>query len=307
VRLVVTPGMGIGPEVTARALSEVSHEVAFTLMGAATELQPALDEAGVPWTTASSACGCTGVCVVDTSSSDEPAPVAAIRLGARAVMDGEADALVTGPIHKARLRQQGFPFMGHTDMLGELCAARPVMAFTGGRLRVALVTTHLPLEAVSGAITPERVAHTVRTAHDALVDDLGITAPKLMLCGLNPHAGEGGELGDTEQRVLQPVADMLRAEGLGLTGPICAETAFMSAARGEVDMVVAMYHDQGLVPLKVVDFGRSVNWTLGLPIIRTSVDHGTADSLVGTGRADSSSMTSAIQLAMDIVRRRAGL
>ena len=303
----MTPGMGIGPEVTARALSEVSHEVAFTLMGDAAVLQPALDAAGVPWTTASSACGCTGVCVVDTSASDEPAPVAAIRLGVRAVTDGEADALVTGPIHKARLRQQGFPFMGHTDMLGELCAARPVMAFTGGRLRVALVTTHLPLEAVPGAITPERVAHTVRTAHDALVDDLGITAPKLMLCGLNPHAGEGGELGDTEQRVLQPVADMLRAEGLGLIGPICAETAFMSAARGEVDMVVAMYHDQGLVPLKVVDFGRSVNWTLGLPIIRTSVDHGTADSLVGTGRADSSSMTSAIQLAMDIVRRRAGL
>ena len=193
---------------------------------------------------------------------------------------------------------------GADDMLGEIFGHRPVMAFTGSTMRVALVTTHLPLADVPSAVTSAMVEHTVRTAHRALIDDLGLEAPRLYVCGLNPHAGEDGELGKTEKTVIAPVIERLRGEGMSVEGPICAEAAFMTAARGEVDMVVAMYHDQGLVPLKVVDFGRSVNWTLGLPIIRTSVDHGTADALVGTGNADPSSMQAAIRLAMDIVRRR---
>ena len=297
--------MGIGPEVTARALAPLVDQGAFTLMGSGPAIQAALDDAGVPWTPSANACSCTGVCVVDTSGAEEPAPVAAIRRAAQAVLDGDADAMVTGPIHKAQLRQQGFQFMGHTDMLGEVCGVQPVMAFTGGVMRVALVTTHLPLDSVRSAITPGAVEHTVRTAHSALVDDLGIEAPRLLVCGLNPHAGEHGEIGQTEQEVIAPVVDRLQAEGLNVLGPICAEVAFMTAAKGEVDLVVAMYHDQGLVPLKVLDFGRSVNWTLGLPIIRTSVDHGTADTIVGTGQADPGSMDAAIRLAMDVVRRRA--
>jgi len=305
VKVVLTPGMGIGPEVTARALSPLVDQAAFTLMGSGPEIHAALDEAGVKWSSASTPCGCPGVCVVDTSGGDEPAPVAAIRRAAQAVLDGQADALVTGPIHKAQLRQQGFQFMGHTDMLGELCGAQSVMAFTGGVMRVALVTTHLPLEAVPSAITAEKIAHTVRTAHAALVDDLGLDSPSLYVCGLNPHAGEDGELGDIEETIIAPVVDRLCAEGMNVQGPISAEAAFMTAAKGVVDLGVAMYHDQGPVPLKVVGFGRSVNWTLGLPIIRTSVDHGTADSLVGTGRADPGSMSAAIKLAMKIVRRRA--
>ena len=289
--------MGIGPEVTARALAPIVDQAAFTLMGSGPEMTAALDAAGVPWTPASEPCGCTGVCVVDTRGADEPAPVAAIRRAVQTVLDGNASALVTGPIHKAKLRQKGFQFMGHTDMLGELCGARPVMAFTGGVMRVALVTTHMPLEAVSSAITAEAVEHTVRTAHTALVNDLGIGAPRVLVCGLNPHAGEDGELGGTEEVVITPVVEGLRAEGMNVEGPLCAEAAFMTAARGEVDLVVAMYHDQGLVPLKVVDFGRSVNWTLGLPIIRTSVDHGTALDIAWKGVANESSLISAIGLA----------
>ena len=303
-KLVITPGMGIGPEIAALALAALSDQAAFTVMGSGPEIRTALSTAGVSWTTALDPCACTGVCIVDTSDTAEPGPVAAIRRGARAVRDGQADALVTGPIHKARLRQQGFQFMGHTDMLGEIFGHRPVMAFTGSTMRVALVTTHLPLADVPSAVTSAMVEHTVRTAHRALIDDLGLEAPRLYVCGLNPHAGEDGELGNTEKTVIAPVIERLRGEGMSVEGPICAEAAFMTAARGEVDMVVAMYHDQGLVPLKVVDFGRSVNWTLGLPIIRTSVDHGTADALVGTGNADPSSMQAAIRLAMDIVRRR---
>ena len=139
----------------------------------------------------------------------------------------------------------------------------------------------------------------------ALQEDLGISAPRIAVCGLNPHAGEDGVLGSTEVEVIGPALRRMGAEGMSLVGPISAETAFMDAHSGRYDMVVAMYHDQGLVPLKVLDFGRSVNWTLGLPILRTSVDHGTADALVGTGLADSSSMCSAIELAVGILERRA--
>jgi 4-hydroxythreonine-4-phosphate dehydrogenase len=210
---------------------------------------------------------------------------------------------VTGPIHKARLAREGFAYTGHTDMLGAICGVeRPVMAFVGGTLRVVLVTTHVPLSEVPSMITAEAVGHVVRTAARALRDDLGLAAPRIGVCGLNPHAGEGGLLGDTEAREIAPACEALRAEGWDLGAPISAETAFMEAHAGRLDLVVAMYHDQGLVPLKMVDFGRSVNWTLGLPIIRTSVDHGTADDLVGTGRADASSMAAAIGLA----RRLAG-
>jgi 4-hydroxythreonine-4-phosphate dehydrogenase len=145
------------------------------------------------------------------------------------------------------------------------------------------------------------VRRVVEVANAALYQELGIERPRIALCGVNPHAGEGGLIGRIEVDTLGPMANALRSEGIDVVGPISAEAAFMEAAKGDFDLVVAMYHDQGLVPLKVLDFGRSVNWTLGLPIVRTSVDHGTADALVGTGKADHGSMVAAIQLAMDIV------
>jgi len=305
-KLVFTPGMGIGPEVTARALSTLQLDAAVTLFGDGLTIGSALDAAGVTYTESDGPLGDAGVCVVHCQGA-EPAPVMAIRCAVEACLAGEADAMVTGPIHKARLIEQGFAFMGHTDMVGSLCQADPVMAFAGGSIRVALVTTHIPLAAVPGAITKGRVRRVVEVANASLQGDLGIATPRIALCGVNPHAGEEGALGRTEVDVLEPVAEALRREGISLVGPISAETAFMDARSGQYDLVIAMYHDQGLVPLKVLDFGRSVNWTLGVPIVRTSVDHGTADALVGTGRADSASMVAAIQLAIQIVERRSGL
>ena len=291
-KLLVTPGMGIGPEVTARALAEVGDRAAYELLGDGPAIRAALEAHGVD------------APVVDLRGRGEPAPIVAVREAAERCARGEGDAMVTGPIHKGRLIAQGFNHMGHTDMLGEVFGVDPVMAFAGGTIRVALVTTHVELAAVQDNITDRRVRYVVQTAHAALRTDLGIASPRLALCGLNPHAGENGELGRTEIDVLAPVAERLREEGIDVVGPVSAETAFMDAVKGQYDMVVAMFHDQGLVPLKVLDFGRSVNWTLGLPIIRTSVDHGTADDLVGLNAADHSSMVAAIELALLLARSK---
>ena len=225
----------------------------------------------------------------------------ALRVAVRACLDGRAHALVTGTIHKARLAARGFPHPGHTEFLGELCGVPgPVMAFVGGSVRVALVTVHLPLRAVADALTTANVLHTIRTSAAALREHLGVPNPRIAVCGLNPHAGDDGLLGGEEKTVIAPACDAARAEGIEVWGPVSAETAFCEPERS--DLVVAMYHDQGLVPLKRVDFGRTVNWTLGLPIIRTSVDHGTADALVGTGRASPASMEAAITLALGLRR-----
>jgi 4-hydroxythreonine-4-phosphate dehydrogenase len=259
-------------------------------MGDGPSVRAAADNAGLALTDMSDLAAIHGVepgCVYlhSPAGDKEPVQVAAIRQATQLCLSHQADALVTGPIHKAKLAAQGFGHKGHTDLLGEICQVpQPVMAFVGGRLKVALVTTHIPLSDVPKAITVDRVVYVVRTAAKALQADLGISAPRIAVCGLNPHAGEGGLLGTTEQTDIGPACAQLRDEGR--------------------DIVVAMYHDQGLVPLKIVDFGRSVNWTLGLPIIRTSVDHGTADDLYGTGRADPASMAAAIGLAQKIVAHR---
>lgn len=237
----------------------------------------------------------------------EPVEVAAVRLAVEACLSGRAAALVTGPIHKARLAARGFPYPGHTDFLGALCGVeRPVMAFTGGELRVALVTVHLPLARVAAAITADAVLHTLRIAHRALVEQVGLARPRLLLAGLNPHAGDDGLLGREEIEVIAPASAAARREGIEVEGPISAEAAFLAARQGRGDMVIAMYHDQGLAPLKAVDFGRSVNWTLGLPIIRTSVDHGTADTLAGRGVADEGSMLAALSWAATLAGRAQG-
>ena len=244
-----------------------------------------------------------GMSLLPPSAGEEPVEVRSIRFAADACLAGRARALVTGPIHKARLAGQGFGFPGHTDFLGELCGVeQPVMAFVGRRLRVVLATIHMPLAQVPHAITREGLLHVVRTAHAALRDQLGIPEPVLVVAGLNPHAGDQGVLGGDELDLIGPVCDELRAEGLRVCGPCSAEAAARDAAEGRADMLVAMYHDQGLVPLKVLDFGHSVNWTLGLPIVRTSVDHGTADDIAGKGIADAGSMLAAMVLADRVSR-----
>ena len=307
--LALTPGMGVGPEVIAAALrhlglDRVGGAARVVLIGRGDRLESTgLDLERVE---AADRPARRGVALVEPTGGSEPAEVEAIRLAAEACLAGRVRGMVTGPIHKAKLVAQGFSFSGHTDFLAHLCGEnRAVMAFAGGSFCVALVTTHLPLRFVPARIRADEVEWVVRTAVGALRADLGMAAPRVAVCGLNPHAGEGGVLGTEDADEIEPACRRLVAEGLDLVGPVSAETAFLSARRGELDLVVAMYHDQGLVPLKVLDFGRSVNWTLGLPILRTSVDHGTADALVGTGRADPASAIAAIELALRIALRRA--
>jgi len=218
---------------------------------------------------------------------------------------GRFDAMVTAPVHKGVINDAGVPFTGHTEYLAQATGARcPVMMLVGGGLRVALATTHLPLAAVSAAITSERLAGVLTVLAADLRTKFGIATPRILVCGLNPHAGEGGHLGREERDVIEPTLLRLRAAGLQLTGPVPADTAFLPERLAGHDAVLAMYHDQGLPVLKRAAFGAGVNVTLGLPIVRTSVDHGTALDLAGTGRGDPGSLLAAAQLAVELGRRR---
>jgi 4-hydroxythreonine-4-phosphate dehydrogenase len=215
--------------------------------------------------------------------------------------NGEFAAMVTAPVQKSTLMDAGFRFTGHTEYLAERTrAALPVMMLQTGSLRVALVTTHLALADVPKAITPERLRATLRIVASDLERHFGLSAPRIGVLGLNPHAGESGHLGREEIEVIGPVIEELRREGLDLRGPIPADTAFAPQFLGSVDVIVAMYHDQGLPVVKHDGFGDAVNVTLGLPILRTSVDHGTALSLARTGKADSGSLRAALALAVDL-------
>lgn len=197
-----------------------------------------------------------------------------LRLACDACLDGRLAALVTGPVHKGVINDAGIHFTGHTEFLAERCGAEPVMMLAAGGLRVALATTHLPLRAVSDAITLEHLSHVIEIIHQDLGMRFAIPNPRILVCGLNPHAGEGGHLGREEIEVITPVLERLRARGWRLVGPLPADTAFVPERLAEADAVLAMYHDQGLPVLKHLGFGRAVNVTLGLPIIRTSVDQG---------------------------------
>ena len=212
---------------------------------------------------------------------------------------GAFDALVTPPVHKGAINDAGIPFSGHTEFLAQLTGSdNPVMLLVAGPLRVALQTTHLPLKAVPAAITRERVEATTRILVDGLRRRFGIASPHIVVLGLNPHAGESGHLGSEELLEIGPAIASLQAAGLSVTGPVPADTAFIEANLRGVDAVLAMFHDQGLPVLKHRGFGTAVNVTLGLPIIRTSVDHGTALDLAGTGRADAGSLRAAVELAI---------
>lgn len=218
---------------------------------------------------------------------------------------GEFDALVTGPVHKGLINEAGIAFSGHTEWLAERTgAALPVMMLVAPGLRVALATTHLPLRAVPDAITRESLTRVLTVLERDLRQRYGLDAPRILVCGLNPHAGEGGHLGNEELRVLVPVLDALRDQGFDLTGPVPADTAFTPERLAGCDVVLAMYHDQGLPVLKARGFGEAVNVTLGLPIVRTSVDHGTAFERAGTGRAEVSSLRAAVHEALRLVAVR---
>ena len=217
---------------------------------------------------------------------------------------GEFDAMVTAPVHKGVIndaRIAGLAFTGHTEYLAaKIGIAQVVMMLAGGGLRVALATTHVALKDVSAALTRESLATTLRILHTDLIGKFGIAAPRILVAGLNPHAGEGGYLGREEIEVIGPVLGQLRSEGMLLDGPLPADTLFTPRHLKQADAVLAMYHDQGLPVLKYASFGQGVNVTLGLPIIRTSVDHGTALDLVGTGRIDTGSMKAAIEMAISL-------
>ena len=218
---------------------------------------------------------------------------------------GKYDAMVTAPVQKSVINDAGVPFSGHTEYLAERCGGvHPVMLLACANLRVALATTHLPLHAVPAAITSERLRQVIGILHADLKTEFGFAQPRILVCGLNPHAGESGHLGHEEIHIIGPTLDALRAEGLDLIGPAPADTAFTPHMLNDVHAVLAMYHDQGLPVIKYAGFGNAVNVTLGLPILRTSVDHGTALELAGTGKADAGSLFAAIELAIELSARR---
>lgn len=220
-------------------------------------------------------------------------------------LDGLFDGMITAPVHKGVINDAGIAFSGHTEFLADLTRTQQVVMMLATRgLRVALVTTHLPLKDVAAAITTERLERVTRILHADLVDKFGLSQPRILVCGLNPHAGEGGHLGREEIEVIEPCLQRLRAEGMDLVGPLPADTLFTPKHLEHCDAVLAMYHDQGLPVLKYRGFGAAVNVTLGLPIIRTSVDHGTALDLAGTGRIDGGSLQVALETAYQMATSR---
>ena len=228
-----------------------------------------------------------------------------LEIAAGGCLDGTFAGMVTAPVHKGVINDAGIAFSGHTEFLQELCGVeRVVMMLATEELRVALVTTHLPLKDVPAAVTPERLAQVARILDADLKRFFRIGQPRILVAGLNPHAGEGGHLGREEIDVIEPTLEQLRAEGLQLTGPLPADTLFTPHWLDQADAALAMYHDQGLPVLKFQGFGRAVNITLGLPIVRTSVDHGTALDLAGTGRADAGSLHTAIRVGAQMARSR---
>ncbi|TKK17544.1 4-hydroxythreonine-4-phosphate dehydrogenase PdxA [Enterobacter cancerogenus] len=217
-------------------------------------------------------------------------------------INGEFAALITGPVHKGVINEAGIPFTGHTEFFEERShSPKVVMMLATEAMRVALVTTHLPIKAIPDAITPELLREIIAILHHDLQTKFGIAQPHVLVCGLNPHAGEGGHMGTEEIDTIIPVLEEMRAQGMNLSGPLPADTLFQPKYLDNADAVLAMYHDQGLPVLKYQGFGRGVNITLGLPFIRTSVDHGTALDLAGQGKADVGSFITALNLAIKMI------
>jgi 4-hydroxythreonine-4-phosphate dehydrogenase len=235
-----------------------------------------------------------------------PGVVESIRAAARDCLGEELDAMITGPISKENLARAGFRHPGHTEFLEEIAGGGPaVMLLVGGTLRVALATIHCALREVPERLETGGIVEVLQVVDRDLAKRFGVARPRIAVCGLNPHAGEGGQFGDEEARVIRPAVEEACARGVDARGPYAADSLFARAVRGEFDAVLGMYHDQALAPLKVHAFGHAVNVTLGLPLIRTSVDHGTGFDIAGLARADPGSMIEAIRLAGKLARREA--
>jgi len=317
VRIALSVGCpcGIGPEVAIAAAAALSSDVHLVLHG---DEGAILEAARVRSIDLRSLRHVTiaGTPPLAVGNRSPGAPTVAAGEAQRVAIDaalstlvvGRADALVTGPVSKYAITSAGARFTGHTEYLeAALHATHSVMMFAGPTLRTTLVTTHLPLAWVSAAVTPQRVARVIEATAESLRDDFGVRAPRIVVCGLNPHAGENGLLGREEIDAITPGILAARARIAGfatVVGPVGAETAFRRARDGAWDVVVAMTHDQATIASKLVDFGQAVNVTLGLPIVRTSVDHGTGYDIAGQGVADAGGMIAAVELAVKIVRRR---
>jgi 4-hydroxythreonine-4-phosphate dehydrogenase len=322
VRIAVTPGepAGLGPDLILELLQTASDDERVVVGDAGVLAERAallgrpffpygLDPEQDPQPQQAGEVAVTGpnVTAPVTPGMLELANAAYVVSALEAAIDGCLDAtfaaLVTGPIHKGVINDAGIAFTGHTERLGTRSGTDPVMMLGADTLRVALATTHLPLRAVADALTRERLRATIKPlAHD-LAEHFGVAAPRIGVLGLNPHAGEGGHMGTEERDIIAPALAELAREGYALEGPLAADTAFLPARLDGLDAIVAMYHDQGLPVLKRYGFGRAVNVTLGLPFVRTSVDHGTALDLAGTGRGDAASLATAYRLASELVRR----
>ena len=323
-RLVLTPGEpgGIGPDVVIMAAQQ-NWDAELLCVADETMLRDRAKQLGLPLSLHPYTTGDAPVLHQPGSLRivhvRAPAPVVAgeldtanaeyvlatLTLAAELCRYNDAQALVTGPVQKSVINDAGIPFSGHTEFLAQHFECdRVVMLLVADTLRVALATTHLPLADVSRAITPVVLEQTLRILHQDLQHHFGFKQPRITVLGLNPHAGEGGHLGREEIEVIAPVIETLKRESMCLMGPLSADTAFNQPVRDQSDAYLAMYHDQGLPVLKATGFGEAVNVTLGLPIIRTSVDHGTALTLAGTGRADAGSIRAAIATALSMVYNR---
>ena len=249
--------------------------------------------------------GVKGLCVGKPNSDHAPAITASISKATELCISGDAAAIVTNPINKAVLYEAGFSFPGHTEYIADLCstedrAIKPVMMLVGGGLRVALASIHVPLMRVLEHLTPDTLLETARITHAALIDRFGIKAPKLAFSGLNPHAGEDATIGTEERDIINPIASKLRDEGVDICDARPGDTVFHEALSGNFDAVIAMTHDQGLIPVKTLDMWGGVNTTLGLPIVRTSPDHGTAYDAAAAGNCRPDSLIAALKLASEM-------
>lgn len=291
---------GIGPEVIAAALrAEAAPGKDCILIGPVSWAAPLAAEFGIAF----EAVGPTNFEIVPGHPSLEGAEVAlaALQSAAQGCVDGRFRGVVSGPVSKHWLQQVGFRHPGQTEFFAEVWGGEPTMGFVGNELRVVLATWHIPLREVADALTAECLELAVRRAH-ALAVSFGVEAPRIGVCGLNPHAGEGGILGVEEREVLDPALDRLRQDMPGLSKCLPGDTVFFRQRRGEFDVVVSAYHDQGLAAVKTLEFDAAVNVTLGLPYVRTSPDHGTAFDIAGQGLADSGSFAAALSVARQLTR-----